>query len=131
MPTDYELYYGFTRFAIELNELCPELKDVLPRTDARFRPDQRYNTGPSTHKFYLHISASLLQCFPGIQFTCGGPPQINNHNQNSFFYFWCYICSSSSCNIFPSCLQTHRGQAADRCCLVAITTSHTAACAAE
>lgn len=43
MPTDYELYYGFTRFAIELNELCPELKDALPRTDARFRPDQRYN----------------------------------------------------------------------------------------
>lgn len=41
MPTDYELYYGFTRFAIELNELCPELKDVLPRTDTRFRPDQR------------------------------------------------------------------------------------------
>ncbi|KAM6985301.1 oxysterol-binding protein-related protein 6 isoform 2-T2 [Aplochiton taeniatus] len=42
MPTDYELYYGFTRFAIELNELCPELKDVLPPTDARFRPDQRH-----------------------------------------------------------------------------------------
>ncbi|XP_056280594.1 oxysterol-binding protein-related protein 6 isoform X3 [Pseudoliparis swirei] len=42
MPTDYELYYGFTRFAIELNELCPVLKDVLPRTDARFRPDQRH-----------------------------------------------------------------------------------------
>uniref|UniRef100_A0A7N5ZSI8 Oxysterol-binding protein n=1 Tax=Anabas testudineus TaxID=64144 RepID=A0A7N5ZSI8_ANATE len=42
MPTDYELYYGFTRFAIELNELCPELKDALPRTDARFRPDQRH-----------------------------------------------------------------------------------------
>ncbi|KAF3843229.1 hypothetical protein F7725_002078 [Dissostichus mawsoni] len=31
MPTDYELYYGFTRFAIELNELCPELKDALPQ----------------------------------------------------------------------------------------------------
>ncbi|KAG5852599.1 hypothetical protein ANANG_G00064250 [Anguilla anguilla] len=42
MPTDYELYYGFTRFAIELNELCPEIKDLLPPTDARFRPDQRY-----------------------------------------------------------------------------------------
>uniref|UniRef100_A0A8C5A2G0 Oxysterol-binding protein n=1 Tax=Gadus morhua TaxID=8049 RepID=A0A8C5A2G0_GADMO len=42
MPTDYELYYGFTRFAIELNELCPELKDALPPTDARFRPDQRH-----------------------------------------------------------------------------------------
>uniref|UniRef100_A0A4W2EUP3 Oxysterol-binding protein n=1 Tax=Bos indicus x Bos taurus TaxID=30522 RepID=A0A4W2EUP3_BOBOX len=41
MPTNYELYYGFTRFAIELNELDPVLKDLLPPTDARFRPDQR------------------------------------------------------------------------------------------
>ncbi|XP_075036653.1 oxysterol-binding protein-related protein 6 isoform X2 [Mixophyes fleayi] len=41
MPTNYELYYGFTRFAIELNELDPVLKDYLPITDARFRPDQR------------------------------------------------------------------------------------------
>uniref|UniRef100_A0AAR2L6D5 Oxysterol-binding protein n=1 Tax=Pygocentrus nattereri TaxID=42514 RepID=A0AAR2L6D5_PYGNA len=42
MPTDYELYYGFTRFAIELNEFCPEMTELLPPTDARFRPDQRY-----------------------------------------------------------------------------------------
>uniref|UniRef100_A0A8C6JCQ6 Oxysterol-binding protein n=1 Tax=Melopsittacus undulatus TaxID=13146 RepID=A0A8C6JCQ6_MELUD len=41
MPTNYERYYGFTRFAIELNELDPLLKDLLPVTDARFRPDQR------------------------------------------------------------------------------------------
>lgn len=41
MPTNYERYYGFTRFAIELNELDPVLKDLLPTTDARFRPDQR------------------------------------------------------------------------------------------
>lgn len=41
MPTNYELYYGFTRFAIELNELDPVLKDLLPLTDAWFRPDQR------------------------------------------------------------------------------------------
>ncbi|XP_009994487.1 PREDICTED: oxysterol-binding protein-related protein 6 isoform X4 [Chaetura pelagica] len=41
MPTNYERYYGFTRFAIELNELDPLLKDLLPATDARFRPDQR------------------------------------------------------------------------------------------
>uniref|UniRef100_A0A8C0F0N0 Oxysterol-binding protein n=1 Tax=Bubo bubo TaxID=30461 RepID=A0A8C0F0N0_BUBBB len=41
MPTNYERYYGFTRFAIELNELDPLLKDLLPTTDARFRPDQR------------------------------------------------------------------------------------------
>ncbi|XP_019509559.1 PREDICTED: oxysterol-binding protein-related protein 6 [Hipposideros armiger] len=42
LPTNYELYYGFTRFAIELNELDPVLKDLLPPTDARFRPDQRF-----------------------------------------------------------------------------------------
>ncbi|XP_072333255.1 oxysterol-binding protein-related protein 6 isoform X2 [Scyliorhinus torazame] len=42
MPTDSEMYYGFTRFAIELNELDPVLKEFLPSTDARFRPDQRY-----------------------------------------------------------------------------------------
>uniref|UniRef100_A0A4W4FGE4 Oxysterol-binding protein n=1 Tax=Electrophorus electricus TaxID=8005 RepID=A0A4W4FGE4_ELEEL len=29
-------------FAIELNELCPEMSELLPPTDARFRPDQRY-----------------------------------------------------------------------------------------
>ncbi|XP_078537632.1 oxysterol-binding protein-related protein 6 isoform X1 [Lissotriton helveticus] len=42
MPTNYELYYGFTRFAIELNELDPVQRELLPSTDARFRPDQRY-----------------------------------------------------------------------------------------
>ncbi|XP_073987106.1 oxysterol-binding protein-related protein 6-like isoform X2 [Rhodnius prolixus] len=41
MPPDYELYYGFTRFAIELNELEPDAVNYLPCTDTRFRPDQR------------------------------------------------------------------------------------------
>ena len=41
MPEDYEMYYGFTRFAIELNETNPELEKLLPPTDTRFRPDQR------------------------------------------------------------------------------------------
>ncbi|GFR94094.1 oxysterol-binding protein [Elysia marginata] len=41
MPEDYELYYGFTRFAIELNELDPDQAKFLPPTDTRFRPDQR------------------------------------------------------------------------------------------
>ncbi|CAH2056880.1 unnamed protein product, partial [Iphiclides podalirius] len=41
MPPDHELYYGFTRFAMELNELEPGMKDVLPHTDTRLRPDQR------------------------------------------------------------------------------------------
>lgn len=42
MPEDYELYYGFTRFAMELNELDLEIAKILPKTDTRFRPDQRY-----------------------------------------------------------------------------------------
>lgn len=41
MPEDYEIYYGFTRFATELNEYDPELAKFLPPTDTRWRPDQR------------------------------------------------------------------------------------------
>ncbi|XP_073962260.1 uncharacterized protein isoform X2 [Choristoneura fumiferana] len=41
MPADYELYYGFTRFAMELNELEPGMREILPNTDTRLRPDQR------------------------------------------------------------------------------------------
>ncbi|CAH1249698.1 OSBPL6 [Branchiostoma lanceolatum] len=41
MPEEYDLYYGFTRFAVELNELTPDLRTALPPTDTRFRPDQR------------------------------------------------------------------------------------------
>uniref|UniRef100_A0A672MD05 Oxysterol-binding protein n=1 Tax=Sinocyclocheilus grahami TaxID=75366 RepID=A0A672MD05_SINGR len=55
MPTDYELYYGFSRFAIELNELCPELKELLPPTDARFRPDQRYMQCCKLHSYCKNI----------------------------------------------------------------------------
>uniref|UniRef100_A0A8C4ZXM7 Oxysterol-binding protein n=1 Tax=Gadus morhua TaxID=8049 RepID=A0A8C4ZXM7_GADMO len=40
-PKDHLLYYGFSLFAIELNELTPELKTLLPPTDSRLRPDQR------------------------------------------------------------------------------------------
>ncbi|XP_078501716.1 oxysterol-binding protein-related protein 7 [Lissotriton helveticus] len=42
MPRDYEKYYGFTQFALELNELTADLKPFLPATDSRLRPDQRY-----------------------------------------------------------------------------------------
>ena len=41
LPEDHELYYGFSRFAIELNDLEPSLIPQLPPTDSRFRPDQR------------------------------------------------------------------------------------------
>lgn len=34
--------YNLTRFAITLNELTPGLKEALPPTDSRLRPDQRY-----------------------------------------------------------------------------------------
>ncbi|XVF39409.1 hypothetical protein PTKIN_Ptkin01aG0032500 [Pterospermum kingtungense] len=34
--------YNLTRFAITLNELTPGLKEKLPPTDSRLRPDQRY-----------------------------------------------------------------------------------------
>lgn len=40
-PEDNDLYYGFTRFAIELNELLPGEAAHLPPTDSRLRPDQR------------------------------------------------------------------------------------------
>lgn len=41
MPVDHEQYYGFTKFAIELNELEPSVKLLLPPTDTRLRVDQR------------------------------------------------------------------------------------------
>ncbi|XP_036427633.1 oxysterol-binding protein-related protein 7 [Colossoma macropomum] len=40
-PKDYILYYGFSNFAMEMNELTPNLKPLLPPTDSRLRPDQR------------------------------------------------------------------------------------------
>lgn len=41
IPEDHEQYYGFTQFAIELNELDEVVQPLLPLTDTRFRPDQR------------------------------------------------------------------------------------------
>jgi len=41
LPADADLYYGFSRFAMELNELLEGEKGLLPATDTRFRPDQR------------------------------------------------------------------------------------------
>ncbi|KAM4716932.1 oxysterol-binding protein-related protein 6-like isoform 2-T2 [Anableps anableps] len=40
-PDDHAQYYGFSRYARELNEISADLKDVLSPTDTRFRPDQR------------------------------------------------------------------------------------------
>ncbi|XP_034918661.1 oxysterol-binding protein-related protein 1C isoform X2 [Populus alba] len=40
-PSKHLTRYNLTRFAITLNELTPELKEKLPSTDSRLRPDQR------------------------------------------------------------------------------------------
>ncbi|XP_051139046.1 oxysterol-binding protein-related protein 1C-like [Andrographis paniculata] len=40
-PAKFATRYNFTRFAITLNELTPGLKEKLPPTDSRLRPDQR------------------------------------------------------------------------------------------
>ncbi|KAH9756843.1 Oxysterol-binding protein-related protein 1C [Citrus sinensis] len=40
-PPKYPTRYNFTRFAITLNEVTPGLKEKLPPTDSRLRPDQR------------------------------------------------------------------------------------------
>ncbi|KAJ9166617.1 hypothetical protein P3X46_021338 [Hevea brasiliensis] len=41
-PPKFPTRYNLTRFAITLNELTPGLKEKLPPTDSRLRPDQRH-----------------------------------------------------------------------------------------
>ncbi|KAA8538539.1 hypothetical protein F0562_028090 [Nyssa sinensis] len=41
LPPRFPTRYNLTRFAITLNELTPGLKEKLPPTDSRLRPDQR------------------------------------------------------------------------------------------
>ncbi|XP_077225072.1 oxysterol-binding protein-related protein 1C-like [Tasmannia lanceolata] len=40
-PSMFPTRYNFSRFAITLNELTPGLKEKLPPTDSRLRPDQK------------------------------------------------------------------------------------------
>lgn len=41
MPDSAEDYYGFTKFAMSLNEITKDIEPYLPPTDSRYRPDQR------------------------------------------------------------------------------------------
>lgn len=41
MPDNAEKYYGFTYFAMSLNEITKDIEGKLPPTDTRLRPDQR------------------------------------------------------------------------------------------
>jgi len=50
MPVDADMYYGFTRFAIELNEIEGSQCHLYAPTDTRFRPDQRYSDGRTSTK---------------------------------------------------------------------------------
>lgn len=42
MPQNHEEYYGFTYFAMKLNELDGKLAERIPPTDSRLRPDLRH-----------------------------------------------------------------------------------------
>ena len=42
LPDFSDHYYGFTQYAIELNELTDTLAEWLPSCDTRYRPDQWY-----------------------------------------------------------------------------------------
>jgi hypothetical protein len=55
MPPEHEVYYGFTRFAMELNELEPGMRELLPHTDTRLRYTPPYTSCIS------HISSSYHQ----------------------------------------------------------------------
>ncbi|KAJ3229014.1 hypothetical protein HDU78_009322 [Chytriomyces hyalinus] len=45
-PAHHAQMYGFTQFAVELNEVTPDIAPLLPPTDTRFRTDQRlYENG--------------------------------------------------------------------------------------
>lgn len=41
LPPHAKEQYGFTDFAVTLNDMVPSMVDFLPPTDTRFRPDQR------------------------------------------------------------------------------------------
>lgn len=63
MPVDQEQYYGFTQFAVELNELDLALRPLLPPSDTRFRPDQRlplFVSHSCVHTVTLRISVCFL-----------------------------------------------------------------------
>jgi len=53
------MYYGFTRFAIELNEIDSDEVHLYPATDTRFRPDQRYFNVPQLAAVALLVTAAV------------------------------------------------------------------------
>ena len=76
MPEFYEDFYGLTQFAIELNEIESWSKDKLPRTDCRFRPDQRWVLAVASYLAH-HVTLSLytsreVSSFPHVSWEEAG-----------------------------------------------------------
>ena len=56
---DYAQYFGFTQFATELNEITAIERNKIPKTDTRYRPDQRlYELG----KYLLSNGVYMFAC---------------------------------------------------------------------
>ena len=66
LPPDSDIYYGFSRFAIELNEIDSEQIHLYPPTDTRFRPDQRFD---SVHFKCLNINYCAVKDVIGLEFN--------------------------------------------------------------
>ena len=81
MPVDQEQYYGFTQFAVELNELGSTVRPLLPPTDTRLRPDQR-----------LALSTMLISVCPSTNII---PNLYRNVILNKFSY--CYLIILMTC----------------------------------
>ncbi|XP_062212164.1 oxysterol-binding protein-related protein 1C-like isoform X2 [Phragmites australis] len=76
-PPKFPTRYNFTRFAITLNELTPGLKEKLPPTDSRLRPDQRCLENGEYERAYaekLRLEQRQRQaCIVLIEYTYLGP----------------------------------------------------------
>ena len=66
LSADNERYYGFTKFAIELNEILPQHEASLPHTDSRWRPDQQLLEQGIIFLFFFYS----LSCFERSNTRC-------------------------------------------------------------
>ena len=57
MPANSEQCYGFNQFAVQLNGFEKDMREKLPPTDSRFRPDQR---SPFLSFLYIYSTADVL-----------------------------------------------------------------------
>ncbi|KAI9209194.1 Oxysterol-binding protein [Polychytrium aggregatum] len=61
-PNHSQEMYGFTDYAVQLNELHPSLEGVIPKTDSRYRTDQRmYENGLADESEMEKLRLEALQ----------------------------------------------------------------------